>query len=101
MRIAVASDHAGFRMKALVSRHLQAAGHPVDDLGTDSAEPVDSLTMIAGVRGYEPPEGTMLFSGTMALLRSNGLVVTIHAPEGEVAIEVARSLRPYTAPAAR
>ena len=41
MRIAVASDHAGFRMKALVSRHLEEAGHRVDDLGTDSEEPVD------------------------------------------------------------
>ena len=60
-----------------------------------AAEPVDTLTMMAGVRGYEPPEGTLLLSGTMALLRSNGLVVTIHAPDGEMAIEVARSLRPY------
>jgi ribose 5-phosphate isomerase B len=41
MRIAVASDHAGFRMKGLVSRHLGEAGHRVDDLGTDSEEPVD------------------------------------------------------------
>ena len=68
---------------------------------SQAAEPVDSLTMIAGVRGYEPPEGTLLLSGTMALLRSNGLVVTIHAPDGEMPIDVARSLRPYTAPAAR
>ena len=41
MRIAVASDHAGFRMKALVARHLGEAGHLVDDLGTGSEEPVD------------------------------------------------------------
>ena len=43
----------------------------------------------------------MLLSGTMALLRSNGLVVTIHASDEETAIAVARSLRPYSAPAAR
>ena len=41
MRIAVASDHAGFRMKALVARHLAESGHQVHDLGTDSEEPVD------------------------------------------------------------
>ena len=41
MRIAIASDHAGFRMKALVAAHVEAAGHTVTDLGTDSEEPVD------------------------------------------------------------
>lgn len=41
MRIAVASDHAGFRLKQLVAEHLRAAGHEVEDLGTDSESPVD------------------------------------------------------------
>ena len=41
VRVAVASDHAGFRMKALVAHHLGEAGHQVNDLGTDSEEPVD------------------------------------------------------------
>ncbi|HEX9968975.1 MAG TPA: ribose 5-phosphate isomerase B, partial [Acidimicrobiales bacterium] len=41
MRIAIASDHAGFRMKAAVIAHLQGCGHDVADLGTDSEEPVD------------------------------------------------------------
>ncbi|MCU1377118.1 MAG: sugar-phosphate isomerase, RpiB/LacA/LacB family [Acidimicrobiales bacterium] len=41
MRIAIASDHAGFRMKALVAEHLTGQGHEVDDLGTHSEEPVD------------------------------------------------------------
>jgi len=41
MRIAVASDHAGFRLKQLVAGHLRAAGHDVEDLGTDSEAPVD------------------------------------------------------------
>lgn len=41
MRIAVASDHAGFRLKGLVVDHLTAAGHLVDDLGTHGEEPVD------------------------------------------------------------
>lgn len=41
MRVVVASDHAGFALKAEVARHLAEAGHQVVDLGTDSAEPVD------------------------------------------------------------
>ncbi|HEY5096704.1 MAG TPA: ribose 5-phosphate isomerase B [Acidimicrobiales bacterium] len=45
MRIAVASDHAGFDLKAAVARHLAQAGHQVTDLGTDSADvPVDYPT---------------------------------------------------------
>jgi len=38
MRIAVGSDHAGYALKTEVLAHLTAAGHEVDDLGTDSAE---------------------------------------------------------------
>jgi len=41
VRIAIASDHAGFAMKALVTAHLAGRGHEVADHGTDSAEPVD------------------------------------------------------------
>jgi ribose 5-phosphate isomerase B len=41
VRIAIASDHAGFRLKATVAEHLAKQGHDVDDLGTDSEEPVD------------------------------------------------------------
>jgi hypothetical protein len=55
----------------------------------------EGLTMLVGVRGYAPPEGSALVAGTQALLRSNGLVVTIHAPDEEMAIAVARSLEPY------
>ena len=41
MRIACAFDHAGFPLKPIVMETLQAAGHEVIDLGTDSTEPVD------------------------------------------------------------
>jgi ribose 5-phosphate isomerase B len=40
-RVAIASDHAGFILKALVIAHLAGLGHQVQDLGTDSEEPVD------------------------------------------------------------
>jgi glycine hydroxymethyltransferase len=41
VRIARAADHAGFQLKEVIRRHLQASGHEVVDLGTYSAEPVD------------------------------------------------------------
>lgn len=41
MRIALASDHAGFPLKEHLAASLVAAGHGVLDLGTDSAESVD------------------------------------------------------------
>jgi ribose 5-phosphate isomerase B len=41
MRIALGSDHAGYRLKQAVAGHLRAAGHLVEDLGTDSEDPVD------------------------------------------------------------
>jgi ribose 5-phosphate isomerase B len=41
MRIAVASDHAGFRYKTAIVKHLTALGHEVKDFGTDSEQPVD------------------------------------------------------------
>jgi ribose 5-phosphate isomerase B len=41
MRIAIASDHAGFRYKTSVSTHLKNKGHDVVDFGTASEQPVD------------------------------------------------------------
>ena len=41
MKIAVASDHAGFPLKATVLDIVRAAGHEVVDLGTDSTAAVD------------------------------------------------------------
>ncbi len=41
MRIAVASDHAGFPLKDEVIRAVQQAGHEPVDLGTDSTQAVD------------------------------------------------------------
>lgn len=41
MRIAIASDHAGFDLKTVVIEHLHGAGHAPVDFGTDSTEPVD------------------------------------------------------------
>ena len=48
-RIAIGSDHAGFELKAHLVAMLADRGHEVDDLGTDSAEPVDYPEFCAAV----------------------------------------------------
>jgi len=41
MKIAIGSDHAGFKYKEKIKHFLTALGHEVTDFGTDSEEPVD------------------------------------------------------------
>ena len=41
MRIAVAADHAGYKMKDELAAWLVELGHEVDDLGTNGPESVD------------------------------------------------------------
>ena len=41
MRIAIASDHAGFHHKTAIIGLLRTLGHEVTDFGTDSTESVD------------------------------------------------------------
>jgi ribose 5-phosphate isomerase B len=41
MNVAIGSDHAGFRYKAIIAKHLLSLGHVVRDFGTHSEEPVD------------------------------------------------------------
>jgi len=47
MRVALATDHAGFPLKGVIADWLTAAGHEVVDFGTDSTEPVDYPDYIA------------------------------------------------------
>lgn len=41
MKIAIASDHAGFDMKKMIKKHLEDNGHQVKDFGTDSTDSID------------------------------------------------------------
>ena len=49
MRIAIGSDHAGYRLKTLITEHLLGSGHVVEDFGTNSLEPVDYPVFIRPV----------------------------------------------------
>ena len=41
MKITIGSDHAGFALKKVLIEHLQKNGHKLDDVGTDTIDPVD------------------------------------------------------------
>ncbi len=56
MRIAVASDHAGFELKQMLADHLRAGGHDVVDLGTDDNTSVDYPDFGAAI-GAEVADG--------------------------------------------
>jgi ribose 5-phosphate isomerase B len=49
VRIALGADHAGFRLKSALAKHLADRGHEVVDLGTDSDETVDYPPFCAAV----------------------------------------------------
>lgn len=54
--VAIASDHAGYRMKEFVAGYLLAKGYAVNDLGTRSEESVD-YPVYAHALGREVAEG--------------------------------------------
>ena len=49
MKIAVGSDHAGFRYKREILAHLRRTGHEVTDYGTSSTDPVSYVPWIRAV----------------------------------------------------
>ena len=49
MKIAIGSDHAGFRYKQAIRQHLAALGHEVEDFGTDDEQIVDYPAFIRPV----------------------------------------------------
>ncbi|HYU58648.1 MAG TPA: ribose 5-phosphate isomerase B [Actinomycetota bacterium] len=48
-RVAIGSDHAGYRLKEELKAFLKEEGYEVADLGTDSEEPVDYPPICAAV----------------------------------------------------
>ena len=64
MKIAIGSDHAGFRYKEKIKQYLGELGHEVTDFGTDSEAPVDYPLFIRpvalAVAGGEVERGVVL-----------------------------------------
>ncbi len=49
MRVAIGSDHAGYRLKEELKPVLKDLGHDIEDFGTDSEEPADYPPICAAV----------------------------------------------------
>jgi ribose 5-phosphate isomerase B len=49
VKIAIGSDHAGFKYKELLKQQLIVSGHEVRDFGTNSTDPVDYPAFIRPV----------------------------------------------------
>lgn len=78
MIVAVACDHAGFPEKQTVIQAVQAAGHTVLDLGTDSTASVDypdyAKKIGAAIRSKQAERGILLCgSGVGACIAANKL----------------------------
>lgn len=56
MRLVVGSDHAGYELKQELVSHLRAAGHDVEDVGTDGTASVDYPDFGAAI-GHVVAEG--------------------------------------------
>lgn len=64
LRIAIGSDHAGLQMRAAIREHLSAAGHEVDDRGTEGSASVDypdfAAKVAAAVRDGDADLGVLV-----------------------------------------
>lgn len=49
MKLAIGSDHAGYKYKEEIKKHLAALGHEVEDFGTHTEEPDDYPVFIRPV----------------------------------------------------
>jgi ribose 5-phosphate isomerase B len=78
MKLIVGADHAGYELKAVVVHSLRLWGHEVEDVGTDSADPVDfpdiTRRVCDPVRGGEAERGILVCgTGIGASMAANKL----------------------------
>lgn len=79
MQIAIAADHAGFRLKEEIAAHLREAGYSVLDLGAHSEDPVDypdvALATWEVLQKKEADRGILICgSGVGACIAANKLL---------------------------
>ncbi len=79
MRVAIASDHAGFELKRELAEYLRQLGHDVVDLGSHTYDPTDDYPDYAeaigeAVRAGEAERGVLICgSGIGASVAANKL----------------------------
>lgn len=87
MRIALGADHAGFALKESLKTELRAAGHQVDDVGTDSLESVDYPDYARQVA--ERVAGRAADRGILVCKTGVGMAITANKVSGVRAANVA------------
>ncbi len=80
MKIAIGSDHAGFNLKGIVSRHLAGQGHELKDVGTFSEDSCDYPEFAYQV-GRELKEGGF-DRGILICATGNGMAIAVNKLKG-------------------
>lgn len=80
MTIAIGADHAGFEQKERVKRILEARGHQVLDMGTDSTESTDYPAYAFKVA--EAVRDGAAERGVLACDSGNGIAIAANKVEG-------------------
>lgn len=73
MKIALGTDHGGFRYKPALIRHLRLLGHRVQDMGTFSPDPCDYPVIGAAVAGAVSRGGAA--RGVLLCKSGTGMVI--------------------------
>lgn len=80
MNIAIASDHAGFDLKAELTTYLSAKGHTITDFGTNSTESCDYPDYAHPLAlSVEKGENTL---GILICGSANGVCLTANKHQG-------------------
>jgi ribose 5-phosphate isomerase B len=80
MKIAVASDHAGFEIKEYIKKWLIGQGHEVIDFGTSSSDSVDYSDY--GHKLAEHIEANKEYIGIAVCGSGNGINITLNKHQG-------------------
>lgn len=83
MRIAIGTDHAGYRMKEMLVAQLRDAGHEVSDFGTDSEASVDypdyAEPVAEAVRNGEVDRGVLVCGSAVGMCLAANKVPGVRA----------------------
>lgn len=83
MKIAIASEHAGYDLKESIKRYLTERGYVIDDLGAMSSEPIDYPFIASGlaerVAKHEYDKGILLCGTGIGMTMAAGKVPGIRA----------------------
>ena len=91
MRIAIASDHAAYELKALLAEWLRGEGHEVADLGTNGPESVDYPDY-----GYALADAVATLKGvdSVATIQFANADIVRHALVGRIVAAYDRKAKP-------